>query len=71
MRAGQALRFADLIHLVESLGFKLVRQRGSHRIYKHPAVRGALVLQPLGKEAKDYQVRQALDMLLTSGLIEL
>jgi predicted RNA binding protein YcfA (HicA-like mRNA interferase family) len=70
MRAGQVLSFADVVHLVEALGFRLVRQRGSHRIYKHPGVRGALVLQPLGKEAKDYQVRQTLDMLLISGLIE-
>jgi hypothetical protein len=38
--------------------------------HKHPAVAGALVLQPAGPEAKKYQIRQALDLLVSNRLVE-
>jgi predicted RNA binding protein YcfA (HicA-like mRNA interferase family) len=70
IRNGKTVPFHDLIHLIESVGFRLVRQRGSHQVYKHPRIAGALVLQPLGADAKKYQARQALDMLVSNRLIE-
>lgn len=48
--------FRDFIGLVEAFGFVLKRQRGSHRIYRHPACPLLLNLQPRGSDAKDYQV---------------
>jgi len=70
VRDGNTVPFRDLVHLVETAGFRLVRQRGSHHVYKHPRVPGALVLQPLGSEAKQYQARQVLDMLMSNRLID-
>ena len=67
---GHVVRFQDLIHLIETVGFGLVRQRGSHHVYRHPTVTGALVLQPLGSDAKKYQARQALDLLMSNRLID-
>ncbi|MBM4415418.1 MAG: type II toxin-antitoxin system HicA family toxin [Chloroflexi bacterium] len=52
--------FADLIRLVEALGFELDRQTGNHRIYRHPHHAARLNLQPPRREAKDYQLRQLL-----------
>jgi len=34
--------------------------RGSHHIYRHPQVNEKLNLQPVGGEAKPYQIRQFL-----------
>jgi predicted RNA binding protein YcfA (HicA-like mRNA interferase family) len=70
IRDGNTVLFRDLIHLLEAVGFRLVRQRGSHQVYKHPRIAGAIVLQPLGSEAKKYQARQALDLLVSNRLIE-
>jgi predicted RNA binding protein YcfA (HicA-like mRNA interferase family) len=70
IREGNTVPFRDLTHLLEAVGFGLVRQRGSHQVYKHPAVAGALVLQPAGPEAKKYQIRQALDLLVSNRLVE-
>jgi predicted RNA binding protein YcfA (HicA-like mRNA interferase family) len=69
IRDGSPVQFRDLVHLVENMGFRLVRQRGSHHVYKHPQVPGALVLQPLGPDAKKYQARQVLNMLILHRLL--
>jgi predicted RNA binding protein YcfA (HicA-like mRNA interferase family) len=69
------VRFGDLARLVEAFGFVLDRHSGtSHRIYKHPRHPDArLNLQPVGGQAKPYQVRQFLklveeyDLLLREG----
>ena len=63
------VRFSDLTLLAEAFGFRLGRQRGSHRVYAHPEVPDLLNLQPdkLGK-AKAYQVRQLLDLADSYGL---
>lgn len=31
-----AIKPKDMCHFIESLGYECVRQRGSHRFYKHP-----------------------------------
>lgn len=57
--AGQgAISFRDFERLLLALGFMLDRTSGSHRIYVHPRVTRPLSVQPKGKDAKSYQVRQ-------------
>ncbi len=70
MREGGVVSFRDLLHLIEAAGFSLRRQRGSHRVYKHPLVSGALVVQPTGADAKKYQIQQVLDMLDEARLLD-
>ncbi|MCG3179732.1 MAG: hypothetical protein BIFFINMI_02074 [Phycisphaerae bacterium] len=57
------IRFADLVALVEGFGFVFDRQAGSHRLFVHPGVDELLNLQPEGKDAKPYQVRQLLQLV--------
>lgn len=65
---GGQLAFRDFIALIEAVGFRLSRTKGSHRSYVHPSCPKLLVIQPMGKEAKRYQVREFLDMLEEYGL---
>ena len=60
--------FADLRRIAEAFGFELKRTNGSHHIFQHPDVPGNLNLQPSGKDAKPYQIRQLLDMIDSEGL---
>jgi len=50
--------FADLADLAEGLGFKMERISGSHHILRHERLGIKLNLQPIGGQAKSYQVRQ-------------
>jgi hypothetical protein len=62
-------RFA--IWFILTVGFRLVRQVGSHHVYKHPQISGALNLQPIGRMRRNtkrgkpwtcwYQIDQAND----------
>jgi predicted RNA binding protein YcfA (HicA-like mRNA interferase family) len=54
------IRFADLERLVLALGFEFDHTSGSHHIYVHPFTKKQLNLQPQGRQAKPYQVRQVL-----------
>ena len=65
---GRSLLFRDFIALIIAFGFTLDRTRGSHQVFVHPACPRLLVVQPLGKDAKRYQVRQFLDMIEEFGL---
>lgn len=62
-----SVSFRDFERLLKAFGFRLDRIRGSHRIYVHP-VQVILPVQPDGKDAKRYQVRQFLDMVAEFGL---
>jgi predicted RNA binding protein YcfA (HicA-like mRNA interferase family) len=55
--------FADLVSLVEGLGFELQRTGGSHHLYSHPGVTERLNLQEEHGEAKPYQIRQLLSLI--------
>jgi predicted RNA binding protein YcfA (HicA-like mRNA interferase family) len=63
-----SLSFREFEWLVQAIGFVELRQRGSHRSFRHPTRADLLVIQPRGAEAKDYQVREFLDMVSESGL---
>jgi predicted RNA binding protein YcfA (HicA-like mRNA interferase family) len=65
---GQLLAFQDFVRLIEAFGFRHMRNKGSHRSYAHPACPRLLVIQPKGKDAKRYQVREFLDMVEEYGL---
>jgi predicted RNA binding protein YcfA (HicA-like mRNA interferase family) len=52
------IAFADLVALVEALGFREVGGRGSHRVFARPDVAELVNLQAEKGQAKPYQVRQ-------------
>lgn len=52
--------FSDFTDLVRGYGFELERIKGSHHIFLHPEIPDILDLQPIGREAKAYQLRQFL-----------
>ena len=68
LRGSGTIPFRDLEHLLGALGFRHARTSGSHRIYLHPRVDRPLSLQPVGKDAKRYQIRQIRDIIAEFGL---
>jgi predicted RNA binding protein YcfA (HicA-like mRNA interferase family) len=63
-----AISFRELQRLLITLGFRLDRISGSHHIYLHPDVPRPINIQPAGKDAKPYQIRQLRDMIREFGL---
>ncbi len=61
------IRFTDLRNLLKELRFTETIP-GSHHILKKPGC-GIINLQPAGKEAKGYQVRQVRRVLSEAGLL--
>jgi len=55
--------FSDLRNLVEGLGFRLARVKGSHHVFAHPAVPELLNLQDVRGQAKPYQIKQLLRLV--------
>lgn len=59
-----SLSFREICTLAECHGFVLLRQTGSHAMYKHPslhpAMGGFMNFQSENGKAKAYQVRQLL-----------
>ena len=60
--------FRELQRLLVTLGFRLDRVSGSHHIYLHANVSRPINIQPAGKDAKPYQIRQLRDMIREFGL---
>ena len=58
-----SISFQDFERLLRAFGFVLDRAVGSHRQYVHPRLPRPLPVQPSGKDAKRYQVREFLDMI--------
>lgn len=56
-----SFKFSDFESLLESCGWILDHQKGSHRIWYSPGGE-RLPIQPKGSEAKSYQVKQFLDI---------
>lgn len=63
-----SMDFADFQRVLEAFGFNLDRIKGSHHIYRHPAVPRPLSIQPVKKMAKPYQIDQFLDNVEEFGL---
>ena len=60
---GAIISFRDFEALLRAFGFVLDRTTGSHRQYVHPAIMRAFPVQPSGKDAKRYQVREFLELV--------
>lgn len=58
----QNVAFDDLCLLLRKLGFEH-RQKGSHRIFTREGIAEIINLQPNGKDAKTYQVRQVREII--------
>jgi predicted RNA binding protein YcfA (HicA-like mRNA interferase family) len=67
---GAPLSFRELQQVLTGLGFSLERVAGSHHIYVHPAANRPISIQPDGKEAKRYQLRQLRDMIEEFNLLD-
>ena len=61
--AVQNVSFADIVALVEALGFRLALISGSHHIFQHSGIPEQLNLQDANGQAKPYQVRQFLRLV--------
>jgi predicted RNA binding protein YcfA (HicA-like mRNA interferase family) len=59
----RSISFRDFVGLIEAFGFIYARTKGSHLSYKHPTCPKLMVIQPDGKDAKRYQVREFLDLV--------
>ena len=59
----RSISFRDFERLLLAFGFKLDRTTGSHRQYVHPAIPRAFPVQPGGKDAKRYQLRELLELV--------
>ncbi len=65
--ADAAIRFDELCHLLESLGFDK-RVRGSHHLFRKSGVAEMINLQREGAQAKPYQVKQVRAVILKAKL---
>ena len=59
----RSISFRDFERLLRAFGFELDRTSGSHRQYVHPMLTRAFPVQPSGKDAKRYQVREFLELV--------
>ena len=59
----QSIAFRDFEKLLTAFGFEHARTKGSHRQYVHPKVPRPFPVQPVGKDAKPYQVREFLELI--------
>lgn len=64
----RAVNYRDFVAMVQAFGFRNIRTKGSHATYVHPACAAPLNLQPKGKDAKRYQIRNFLDIVREYGL---
>jgi predicted RNA binding protein YcfA (HicA-like mRNA interferase family) len=67
-RGRGSISFGDSQRLLSKLGFRLDRVAGSHHIYVRGGVTRPINIQPAGKDAKPYQVRQLRDIIEEFGL---
>ena len=61
------IRFDELCDILKNLGFQ-ERIRGDHRIFTREGIAEILNLQPKGRQAKPYQVRQVRNVILKHRL---
>lgn len=62
------IHFDEFIQLIEAFGFRLDRVKGSHHIYKHPAIPRSFPIQKIKGEAKPYQIDQFLKLVERNNL---
>ena len=57
------IAFRDFEKLLKAYDFTLARTTGSHRQYTHSKMPRSFPVQPEGKDAKRYQVRELLALI--------
>ena len=65
----QSIRFSELTHLLDAMGFNL-RINGDHYIFNKHGIDEILNLQPKGSQAKAYQVKQVRNLIIKYKLEE-
>jgi hypothetical protein len=65
---GEKLTFTEFQRVLEAYGWTLARVRGSHHMYSHRKTPRPLPVEPDGKNARAYQLRQARAMIERHGL---
>jgi predicted RNA binding protein YcfA (HicA-like mRNA interferase family) len=68
LNSGKSLTFSETQLILKKLGFTLARVSGSHHIYTHPLLDRPVNMQPVGKDAKPYQLKQIRDIISELGL---
>lgn len=58
-----SIPFRDFERLLRAFGFVCERVRGSHRAYSRQGINRLMVVQPRGKDAKPYQIREFIDII--------
>jgi predicted RNA binding protein YcfA (HicA-like mRNA interferase family) len=64
----QKISFREFERLLRAFGFELARTTGSHRQYVHVKVPQPFPVQPEGKDAKPFQIREFLELIEEHGL---
>ena len=59
----QVISFREFTGLIKAFGFEHQRSKGSYQSFAHPDCPKLLVIQPKGKDAKRYQVREFLALV--------
>ena len=59
----QNISFSDLANLLVGFGFHETRIRGSHHMFRHPAVPELVNLQPQQGQVKAYEIREILRLV--------
>jgi len=62
-RQDASVHFSELVSLLQALGFSL-RIKGSHHIFYRDGVEEIINIQPVGSNAKPYQVKQVRDLIV-------
>ena len=60
--------FDDCVALLNALGFRLARRRGSHHIFVHPKIREIINIQNVSGKIKRYQLKQIARIVEKYGL---
>ena len=55
--------FTVFVDLLEGFGFRLLRIRGGHHMFRKPGLRELVNIQPRKGEAKPYQIQQFLGLV--------
>lgn len=63
---GKSVKVGEIIKLIESYGWYQIEQKGSHRQFKHPEIKGRVTVA--GKPSQDLTKATASSVLKQAGL---
>lgn len=66
-RQDRNISFSDVCKLLTMLGFQM-RIKGDHHIFYRTDVQEIINIQPIGKNAKAYQIKQVRDIIVKYGM---